>query len=189
MIFLDIRQKLLILSVTFLTFFSIAQGDRFYKNPGIVDISESEAIGSDHLYNLSEYIGLSIEIIKPPGEKIAISEGEIRDKIIEIFQKGQMHHKGPKISDEEAHPFFHYLIMIVPIEKGFLVYASGRIFENVDVKRVFLEKDTAFQAITWENQHLFFTPIEDMNKETMMAIEKITKQFLERYQYFKTVKN
>ena len=87
-------------------------------------------------------------------------------------------------------PFFHVLIMINPIEKGYVAYVGTRLFESIDIKRsgAQLDQQTAFQAITWERQLLLITAKEDLLAQVNSSVDELTTEFLNRYKYFQQLR-
>lgn len=87
-------------------------------------------------------------------------------------------------------PFFHVLIMVNPIEKGYVAYVATRLFESIDIKRsgALLDEQTAFQAITWERQLLLITAKEDLLAQVNSAVDELTTEFLNRYKHFQQLR-
>ena len=82
-------------------------------------------------------------------------------------------------------PFFDILVVVYPIEKGYVALVDGaRLFEAVDPLRVHLEKGTTFQAITWEKKTLVVAPEEDFEETVEKTIDDIVNTFFERFRIF-----
>lgn len=156
-----------------------------YTHPGIVINQGGRFVGSDHLLNLSKHIDIASEILKPNEAEIPLSTQMIDDYIHDKFTK-----KGLESSNGTASsiPFFNLLLVIYPVDQGFVALVDGRLIESVDPKRVKLDRDTQFQAITWEKKVLLVTPKDDFKASIFKTIDDILNTFFERYDYFERLK-
>ncbi|MGE4574898.1 MULTISPECIES: hypothetical protein [Parachlamydia] len=162
--------------------------DILYTSPGVIALKDGVWAGSDHLYNLTDKIGISIEVIKPANFTAAVSEESLKKIVAEIFEKGNL---APIMRPGETSnplPFFHILVMLYPHEGALAVFCEGRLFENVQITRVFLDKDTQLQAITWEKQSIVIIPLFDAQAQVSKAVANIATAFVDRYKYFEHVK-
>lgn len=152
-----------------------------YTHPGIVINQGGRFVGSDHLLNLSKHIDIASEILKPADTEIPLTIQMIDDYIYDKFIK-----KGLESTRGSAStiPFFNLLLVIYPVEQGFVALVDGRLVESVDPKRVKLDRDTQFQAITWEKKVLLVTPKDDFKSSIFKTIDDILNTFFERYDYF-----
>ena len=160
-----------------------------YPYPGIVALHEGKWIGSDHLYNLSNQIEIVVEIFKPEALEIPLTKEMLRERIVEIFKNAKIEPFTNAEPGQPPLPFFHMLIMITPIEKGFAVYCQGRLFEKIELKRVKLSEQTTYQAITWESSDLITTPTEKVAAQINSCVDEITGNFINRYQFFANLRN
>jgi len=152
-----------------------------YTHPGIVVNQGGRYAGSDHLLNLSKHIDIASEILKPADAELPLTPQQIDDYIYDKFiKKGLESTKGTASSL----PFFNMLLVVYPIEQGYVALVDGRLIESVDPKRVKLDKDTQFQAITWEKKVLLVTPKDDFKGSIFKTIDDILNTFFERYDYF-----
>lgn len=159
-----------------------------FTKPGIISFRGGRFEGTDHLYNLTNEIGVVVEIVKPEGKEIPFKKESIETYVKELFStNGILPQFRPKVGPPL--PFFNVVIMIIPAEEAFAVYCTGRLFEEVDLKRVNLEQGTYWQAITWEYQNLIFTPKDKLDEEVLGAIREIAENFVKRYKYFVSVRN
>lgn len=138
--------------------------------------------GGDQLFNLTNSIGVFVEIIKPENENLTISNQEIQHLIEGIFNQGGINPQTLASTDQPPLPFFHFQILCYPIHKGYTVYCSGRLFESVELKRLRLDSNMTFQAITWEKQTLFVVPNEGLRQEVEKNAADIAQSFVERFQ-------
>ena len=159
-----------------------------YNHPGLIVHEGGGVVGTDHLYNLAPAFNIRAEVIASNEAQINISEGVIENLIAEEFKKEYISTQA-EVVDGFALPEFHMLVLISKIERGFVVFVEGRLFESVKLERVRLEAGTAFQAITWETQSLSVTPEEGAENDIRESVRAIAKLFVERYVYFEELKN
>lgn len=157
-----------------------------YFHPGMLLSPRGGGIweGGDHLLNLSNTIGVFVEIIKPQDDKLNITENQIQKIVDGIFNQGGITPETRAAPDRPPLPFFHIQILCYPVSRGYVVCCSGRLFESVDIRRVVLDPDMAFQAITWEKQTLFVAPTEGVIQEIEKNVVNIAQSFVERFQSY-----
>lgn len=209
-----------------------------YTQPGIIANRGGSWLGSDHLFNLTNQIGVEVEIIGPKNVTLPFTTQEIKQRVSELFRREGLNPvpkgdtdisevalldaddliaqgvspsniKRPPMKPAEKPsekqekpkmiempkvytplPFFHVLIMINPIEKGYVVYIGTRLFESIDIKRAGarLDEQTAFQAITWERQQLLISSKEDLTAQVNATVDELTNEFISRYKYFQNLR-
>lgn len=159
-----------------------------YKLPGITGFKNDQWVGSDNLYNLTSNIGITVEIDKPQGANIPISSEALKSRISALFEKSGITPQPEGQGAEAPLPFFHMLIMAYPVEKSFVAFLTGRLFEPVFVSRIILEKGISWQAITWEKQELVIATKEQFVDQINRSVDEITNNFIERYKYFQHLK-
>lgn len=205
----------------------------FFTQPGVIAPRDGQWVGSDHLYNLPNNIGVAVEIVTSGNEKLSITDAEIKSLVVQLLQEAgiapvsrtdaiamldkneiaanlspsgassgtlpssklapkstaaPIPRREVKLLSTPPLPFLHVLIMVNPIEKGYVAYFGLRLFESVEIKRVVLEPDTAFQAITWEKQTLLIASTEDFKKEMSNLTKELTEDFISRYNYYRSLK-
>lgn len=156
--------------------------------PGVVGLKDNQWIGSDNLMNLSQNIEVFVEIAKPEGKNIPITEESLKDLVSGILSEGGIN---PHVESSEQNPplpLYHVLILINSIPNGFVAYCSSRLFEEVQMKRVILSEGTTFQAITWEKQDLLIAAEQDLPKHLQDSIKDMATEFKTRFQYFQNLK-
>lgn len=161
---------------------------RFYPNPGIVAQRGGAWIGSDHLYNLTSNIDILVEIFKPDNVDIPITEEIIRSRVADIFKKGGITPIAEQVAGEPPLPFFHVLVMIYPIDKGYVAYCEGRLFEKVQLDRIRLDDLTLLQGITWESQNLIVSPTSQIGEQISKSVDEIAETFVERYRFYDEIR-
>lgn len=152
-----------------------------YTHPGIVINQGGQFVGSDHLLNLSKHIEIATEILKPAEGEIPVTAQAIDEYLFDKFTKRGIESTNGSAT---ALPFFNLLLVVYPIEQGYVALVDGRLFESVDPKRVKLDRDTQFQAITWEKKVLLVTPKDDFKATLFKTIDDILGTFFDRYDYF-----
>lgn len=161
---------------------------KYYPNPGIVVFRDNKWVGSDHLYNLSNQIDVAVEIFKPEKLVVPIKESEIREHIVEMFQKAHIEPAAASSYGKPPLPFFHVLIMIFQVEKGYVAYIEGRLLEQIHVDRIKLDEQAVMQGITWESNNLILSPTDDVAKQVQNSVDDIVKAFIERYQFYEGIR-
>lgn len=159
-----------------------------YTHPGIVISQGGKWVGSDHLLNLGKKVDVVVEILKPEGTKLPFTEEALEQRVEAAFKKKEFDTTASTNASMPDIPFFNVLLIVYPIEKGFASFVEGRLFESIDPKRVKLEKETEFQAITWEKKTLIVAPSNELEGTVLKAIDDILTTFFERYDYFEKVR-
>jgi len=165
---------------------AFAQND--YPNPGIRAYREGKWLGSDHLYNVSDHIGVVAEVIVSADTPIPIQEQTVKEIVTKIFEKNAITPVAETSADDPGLPFFHVLLMISPIETGYVIFCTGRLFESVDIDRVVLPEDAILQGITWEKQNLVVASKADAGERARKCVESVTDYFVERFKFFEGLK-
>lgn len=156
-----------------------------FLSPGVIAARQEGWIGSDHLYNLTADIGITIEILRTTEGELPFSADDLKKAVSSVFEKVNIY---PETKGYRPLPYFHILIMIQPISNGYVVFLEGRLFEPVELERVVFRSGTTFQAITWERQNLIVSP-KDKFKETVTdSVVDIAKQFADRFDFFETLR-
>ena len=163
-------------------------GTSFYPNPGIVAQRGGRWVGSDHLYNLTENIDIVAEIFKPKNLELPITEEMIRSRVADIFKNSDIVPMAEEKPGQPPLPFFHVLVMIYPIEKGYVCYTEGRLFEQINIDRVVLDEQTALQGITWESQNLILAPEEKLVEQVNTSVDEIANTFAERFEFYEKIR-
>lgn len=156
-----------------------------YPHPGIYFKKGGSWVGDDNLFNLDRNIEIIVEIERTKGVT-DLDSNHIKELIQNIFKKSTISPRNT--GDQPPYPYYHILIMIAPIQKGYAVYCSGRLFESVALDRSHLDKDVYYQAITWEKQALLVIPSDKLRDDVDKAVSDITNSFVERYRHFEDLK-
>lgn len=152
-----------------------------YASPGIASLQGGQWVGSDNLYNLPKSLGLVIELTLRPDLQLSLDHLAIEEKINSVLKTAGVMLRGTALFKDTPLPFLHFLIMIEPIEKGYVAYCSGRLFEEVQLARVHLKQGIVWQGITWEKQELIVFPTEQLHDQILRTIENICTAFASRF--------
>lgn len=154
----------------------IPAGD-YFNHPGLVGSKNGQWIGEDNFTNISHAIALQVNIVKPETLVLPFKKDDLQSKIADIFTKSGITINTAASESEPPLPFFNMMVLAYPINDGVVIAVQGRLFESVELKRVILDKNTLFQAVTWEQTNLIVAPEEDIQKLSMNAIEQIASSF------------
>ncbi len=156
-----------------------------YFFPGLLLKKEGVWQGGDNLFNLSSNLGVYIKISKPENSPLSIDEEALKQTCMQAFEKGRIN---PNILNERAGmaplPFFQFQILVYPIQDGYAASCEGKLFEQVFLKRIELDANMAFQAITWQRSTLIVSPAEKFNEQLNLSVKNISEAFVEVYEVF-----
>lgn len=157
----------------------------FYIYPGVVNAKEGKWVGYDYLYNLDANIPVEVTIVKPTDATIPTSEEAIRQKIIEEFYKANIDTNPQFSGGRPPKAIFNMMILIYPLNDGFIALCDGRLLETVELSRVTPSAaEGTFQAVTWEHKNLIVAPADNFIPLLTQTIEGITRTFIERFKFF-----
>lgn len=158
-----------------------------YTRPGTVAFQGGSWVGSDHLYNLGDRLGLTVELISPA--PMELNDTLLREYILKKLTGNNLEVISMDSSvTGSLPPYLHFLVMAYPIEKNIIVYVGLRLFEPVDLQRVKLGKEVIFQAISWERQTMIETTDENVSGEIKNTVDDLTNTFIEKWKYFERLK-
>lgn len=170
------------------TFFAApAAADDAYPSPGIRAMREGQWLGSDHLFNLPKEMDVTIELVAPESLTLPFDEAKIKAAVEKRLDAAGIKPFPEVKADKPPLPFFHLLVMISPIEEGYVIYCAGRLLEQVELARVIPAEGTALQAITWEKQNLVFSTAVGLDKRVVRCAEEVVDYFIERVKYFQSL--
>ncbi len=152
-----------------------------YFHPGALILRGRQWDGGDHLFNLTNNIGIYVEIIRPPHDTLYLNEEAIRNGVESIFSRGGITPVTLVQSGTPPLPFFHIQILLHPITNGYAICCEGRLFESVLLRRVVFDPGVAFQAITWEKTSLLVEPLKTTVETLERSVTDITEAFIERF--------
>lgn len=153
-----------------------------FTYPGVATFQNGQWVGSEHIYNLTPDLGVLVEVDTPAPQSQLIKGPTLVEKIEPIFKEVGIFPR-TSFSGDTPLPFFHVIILLNPIEKGYVVYIAGRLFEEVQNKRVNLPPGILWQAITWEKQELNVFPEEQIQEAIEKSVLSIAKAFADRFKF------
>jgi hypothetical protein len=167
----------------------LIQAQATYLHPGILILRNGAWEGSDHLLNLTNNIGVYVNINKPADTIESISNAKIKEAVEKIFRESSINPTSLVVSGQPPLPAFQIEILVYPVGKGFVAALDGRLFESVTLPRMnTLGVDLAFQAVTWEKKSLIVGPIETINEQLLKSSAEITAAFVERFKGYQPLR-
>lgn len=155
-----------------------------YFHPGLLVFRDGKWEGRDDLLNLSNQIGVYVEVLKSPNDTMQISKEMMQKKISDIFYRGGIIPQSMGSQAQPPLPAFQVKIFLYPIERGYASFLSVRLFESVIPQRFDLGRGMAFQAITWERQSLVVDTRERIMVQLDKQVNDLASAFVELYQGF-----
>lgn len=159
-----------------------------YTHPGSLVFRGGRWEGHDYLFNLTKQIGVFVEIGKPEGLQIDLSEQRLKNVVEDILRKGGIAPLARNDEDEPGLPFLHVQILIYPVGNGYAIAAQERLFEAVSVKRVHFDRGEALQAITWEKQSLLVLPADQLVPRVEKSVVEMTNSFVQLFHVYESLK-
>lgn len=163
---------------------------QIYASPGIASLQNGQWVGQDHLYNLTNQIGVYLEFSQPPGVQLTIDEAAIRVSIEQALRKAGIEPRADILgSNQGPLPFLHFIVVMNPQESGpTAAFCACRLFESVFLDRVRLDKGISWQVITWEDENLLLIPTDQLQKTLLSELTDFATAFGTRYTYFRALK-
>lgn len=154
-----------------------------YTRPGVVAFQGGEWVGNDHLYNLANKLALVVETVSPA--KLTFTDSDLRQMMTKklVASNFDIVPTDPGLSVNPP-PFLHALIMVYPLDKQLVAYCGLRLFEPIELLRVKLGKEVAFQAITWERQTVIESSEDSFSAELKRALDDLLETFIEQWKHF-----
>lgn len=152
--------------------------------PGVVGLQNGKWEGTDYLGYLSNNINISVEIINSENEQLILSPASIEDLIANIFIKENINPNAGSTQGPSL-PFLHVLFLIYQVDKDkYVVFGTGRLFEQIQVMRKDFIPSGIWQGITWENQDAAIVSGEQLNAKIREVAEAIATNFIQRYRQY-----
>ncbi len=153
-----------------------------YFHPGVLVMRNGGWQGSDHLFNLSKNIGISVSILQSASLSLAINEADVKKVIENVFRNNGINPQTMVASGAPSLPSFNLEILIYGLgDKGYAASCEGRLFESVKLDRIQFEEGMFFQAITWEKHTLIIGPNADFKERLLNGIKEIAETFAQRF--------
>lgn len=156
-----------------------------YFHPGVLIFKNGTWNGGDYLFNLSNQIGVYVNIIQPENSEINVDENAIRKKVENAFSQGGITPTIIVSEGEPPVPFFQMQILVYPAGNVVAASTKGALYEAVTLKRAILEQGTSFQAITWQRESLIVSSPQDFEVNLLKNVDETVNSFVERYQFYR----
>jgi hypothetical protein len=155
--------------------------------PGIATIKDKKWVVTDFLYNLTPNIGVKVEIIKPQGKYIPLSEGQLEQRIANLFQDADIDPVAIQMNCQPPLPMLYVLIMAYPCDKRIVGFISAQLYEEAKPMRIDMDLNGVWQTITWERQALVVAADKDFTQEVHETVTDMIVSFTERFKYYHPV--
>lgn len=174
--------KKLLLLFSLLLISPLIGNQDIFTEPGIATMQGGRWVGSEHLYNLSPNIGIQIEVIaSSKGNVPQYSEETTKQKVTQILTQGGIRPRLLPSAGPSPLPFLNLLVMLQPIERGYVAYCAIRLFEEIKVGRIHLKPRIIWQGITWEKQELILSPQDKLQEQIDTAFQTLAQEFVDRF--------
>lgn len=165
-----------------------------YLFPGVVTAKESGWVGSENFFNFPKDLAFEVSINTDSKEAIPLDKEFLKGKLKEILNQAYYGTEALQTEGKPPLPLLHLRVLLVPLKiptllgkkpkEGFIASCSLRLFEEVTLPRVILEKELTFQAITYESETLVISSKEEISKEIQESGEKMVKTFIDKVTKF-----
>jgi hypothetical protein len=164
--------------------------EAIYFHPGILILKNDKWNGGDYLYNLPNQMGVYVSVLEPEATTSLMDQKTILTKVIDQFIRGGIKPSNSIIKDNSPPlPFFQLQIMAYPSGTGYAVCCKGALFEEVQLKRINLDINATYQAITWQRESLFIASKSTFNSQLEKNITETVQSFIERFQFYYDLKS
>ncbi len=156
--------------------------------PGLFTIKNSKWTLTDYFDNLSQYIGVKVEVVKPEGKYIPLSDRLLESRVKGILQEANITTDALDIPCQPPTPMFYVLVMAYPCDRRCIGFITMQLIEIVTPQRMGdIEINGIWQAITWEKTALIASSCEDFAQEVGETIDQFTRSFADSYTYYHPV--
>jgi hypothetical protein len=152
---------------------------------GLATIKQGKWVISDFFYNLSEFIGVRVEILKPQDKNIPLNGSTIERQIKSILENvANISTEANIVPCGPPLPVFHVLIMAYPCHNCCVGFVTAQLVERGRPERMQLDVNGIWQIITWERQTLVASNCEDFANQISSAVNDMTIAFANRFAYY-----
>jgi hypothetical protein len=155
--------------------------------PGFSTIKEGKWVVHDFFYNLTPYIGVKVELLKPNDRHIPLDPIALENMIKGMFQSGNIVPDALVIPCQPPAPLFHVLIMAYPCDNRYVGFVTAHLYELGKVERIAEDFNGLWQVITWERQALVTSNYEGFSQEINNILVSITDSFVKKFSYYHPV--
>ncbi|MEC7839096.1 MAG: hypothetical protein VX777_03540 [Chlamydiota bacterium] len=171
--------------------FSFAEQEGATKaalHPGILAYRDGSWLWSDHLFNLPNNIDVVVELTKPSGLDLPITNDDLKNIVTKNFEAVGITPYANLVPGKPNLPSFHVLIMVYPIRDGYTFTVIGRLFEGVNLERVKLDQRVTMQAVTWDRTSIHVVSTGKLKDELEESVGEVSKEFADRYSFFENLR-
>lgn len=155
--------------------------------PGIATIKDKRWITTDFLYNLSSNIGVKVEILKPQGQYIPLSESLLAQRISDLFQSSNITPSVVAMNCQPPLPMFYVSIMAYPCDRRIVGFVSAQLYEQAKPQRIEVDLNGVWQTITWERQAMVAAATNDFAHEVNEVLSQMVESFTGKFKYYHPV--
>lgn len=130
-----------------------------------------------------------VEVVHLPGTAPTLDQALIEKNVLDLLRNGGFNAYPLTGSPTPPFPYYHVLIITMPMLEGRIAYVGCRLFEQVFLDRVQLAEGVYWQAITWEKQTLVQSSKEEFADHIYKDVNQITIEFIQRFKHFEDLKN
>lgn len=151
-----------------------------YFYPGVIFVQNGKWVGADNLLNLPKDIAVQVNIVKSDNVVLHFDEKLLEERVMSVFSKANITRNTSFSEQNPPLPLFNLVIMVYKYQDTFAAGSIARLYENVQLKRVQVAADSAFQAITWEQTGLVVAKSSDFEKLLLHTVEAVAEKFVTR---------
>ena len=136
---------------------------------------------------MTPHIGIEVEIIKPQGKYVPLSEGQLKQRIASLFQDADIDPVAIQMNCQPPLPMLYVLIMAYPCDKRIVGFISAQLYEEAKPMRIDMDLNGVWQTITWERQALVAAADKDFTQEVQETVTEMIISFTDRFKYYHPV--
>lgn len=152
--------------------------------PGLMTIRDRRWTTTDYFYNLPINIGVRVEVIKPQGRYMPISDKQIEKRVTGVFEDAGIDTVANILDCSPPLPVFQVIVMAYPCDRRCVGVITAQLFEEAKPARIDVDLNGVWQAITWERQALVATTCEEFAHEVGETVEQMAGAFADRFSYY-----
>lgn len=159
-------------------------GSAPYIYPGVMVEKNGIWNGYDNLLYVGNQFSIDVNVIGPEGYDFPVAEEILYNRLSSILGSVGITSQRAKGFQKPQLPMFSLVILTYPLEQGNTAYIGGRLIEEVTLKRLPLDKEALYQAITWEQKNLIVSDKGKFIDTVVQTVDQIVKSFADRYSFF-----
>lgn len=151
---------------------------------GLATIRNGKWVISDFFYNLSEFIGVRVEILKPQDKDLYLNGALIERQIKTILEGVNIVTEPTPVPCGPPLPVFHVLIMAYPCNNCCIGFITTQLVEKGRPQRLQLDVNGVWQIVTWQRQSLVASNCEDFAHQISKTVKDLATEFANRYAFY-----